>query len=309
MSRYIAKRLMILIPTLVVVSVLVFGMLHLAPGDPAVVLLGERASPEEYEALRQELGLDDPFLVQYARWAGKALRLDLGRSIRSHKAVTEEIRERLGATAELAVAAIAVAVLLGVPAGVISATRPNSMLDHAVTVGALAGVSMPVFWQGLMLIIIFSVRLGWLPSSGHMGGWQYLVLPAITLGTGATAGIARMTRASMLEAIRQDYVRTARSKGVPEPLIIYWHALRNALIPVVTVTGLEFGALMAGAVITETIFAWPGIGRLAVDAISARDFPVVQGVILTFAVTYALVNLAVDVLYAYLDPRLRVRYS
>lgn len=309
MGRFILKRLLAMIPILFCISVLVFAILHLAPGDPAVLMLGEGASPEQYEALRRELGLNDPYYVQYWRWLSRAVQLDLGRSIRSQKPVAEEIGERLPATGELALAAIALAVVIGIPAGVVSALRPNSVLDHVFSVGALAGISMPVYWQGLMLIILFSVRLGWLPSSGRMGGWEYLVLPAITLGTSAAASITRMTRTTMLEAIRQDYVRTARGKGVSEFKVIYRHALRNGLIPVVTVIGLEFGSLMAGAVITETIFAWPGIGRLAVDAIRSRDFPLVQGVVITFAVVYALVNLAVDLFYAYLDPRLRLRYS
>lgn len=309
MGRYILRRLLAMVPIMFGVTLLVFAILHLSPGDPAVLILGEHASSEQLEALRQQLGLDQPYHVQYLRWVSRAVQLDLGRSVRSNKPVVEEIVERLPATGELALAAIGVAIAIGLPAGVISAVRPNSLWDHAFTIGALAGVSMPVFWQGLMLILLFSVYLGWLPSSGYMGGWQYLVLPAITLGTGAAAGITRMTRATMLETIRQDYIRTARGKGLSEGRIFWRHALRNALIPVVTVVGLEFGALMAGAVITETIFAWPGLGSLAVDAIRSRDFPLVQGIVVTFAVTYALINLVVDVVYAYLDPRLRVRYS
>lgn len=309
MGRFILRRLLAMIPIMVGVSLLVFAILHLTPGDPAMLMLGERATPEQYEALRQQLGLDDPYLVQYARWLGRAIQLDLGRSVRSNTPVAEEIVSRLSATGELALAAIVLAMAIGIPVGVISAIRPNSLMDGVFTVGALAGVSMPVYWQGLMLIIIFSVQLGWLPSSGRMGGWEYLILPAITLGTTAAGSITRMTRATMLETIRQDYIRTARGKGVSEGAVLFRHALRNALIPVVTVIGLEFGSLMAGAVITETIFAWPGLGSLAVDAIRTRDYPLVQGVILTFAVLYALINLVVDVLYAYMDPRLRVRYS
>ncbi|REJ36123.1 MAG: peptide ABC transporter [Bacillota bacterium] len=308
MAQFVLKRLLMLVPVVLGVSVIVFGLLYLTPGDPALLMLGEHAPQEQYLALREKLGLDLPVHIQYLRWLGRALQLDLGDSIRSSRPVTEEIATRLPATAELAVLAVLVATLIGIPAGVISATRPNSWLDNILTVLALAGVSMPVFWQGLMLIIIFSVYLGWLPPSGRLGGWEYFVLPVITLGTSAAASITRMTRATMLEAIHEDYVRTARAKGLNERRVIYRHALRNALLPVVTIIGLEFGNLMAGAVITETIFAWPGIGRLAVDAIRTRDYPVVQGVVMTFALSYVLINLIVDLLYAYLDPRLRVRY-
>lgn len=309
MGQFVAKRLLMLIPVLFGVSLIVFSIMHLTPGDPALLMLGEHAPPEQLANLREQLGLNDPVPVQYLRWVGRAVQLDLGRSLRSNKPVIEEIAERLPATAELALLAVTLAAAIGIPAGVISALRPNSWLDNTLTVGALAGVSMPVFWQGLMLIIIFSVGLDWLPASGRLGGWQYLVLPVITLGTSATASITRMTRATMLETIQQDYVRTARAKGLSERTTIYRHALRNALIPVVTIIGLELGGLMAGAVITETIFAWPGIGSLAVDAIRSRNFPVVQGVVMTFAISYVMINLIVDLLYAFLDPRLRVRYN
>jgi len=297
-----------LIPVLFGVSIIVFSILQLTPGDPALLALGEFAPPEQLERLREQLGLNDPPHVQYIRWVTRAVQLDLGQSLRSNRPVTEEIASRMPATGQLALYAVTLAALIGIPAGVISATRPNSFIDNAVTVAALAGVSMPVFWQALMLMIIFSVQLDWLPSSGMVGGWKSFVLPVVTLGTSATAGIARMTRATMIEAIQQDYVRTARAKGLSERVVVYRHTLRNALIPVVTIIGLEFGGLMAGAVVTETIFAWPGIGRLAVDAIRTQDFPLVQGVILTFAVVYVLINLIVDLIYAYLDPRLRVRY-
>lgn len=309
MGQFILKRLLMLIPVLFGVSLIVFSIMHLTPGDPALLMLGEHAPPEQLANLREQLGLNDPVPVQYVRWVSRAVQLDLGRSLRSNKPVIEEIAERLPATAELALLAVLLAAAIGIPAGVISAVRPNSWLDNSLTVGALAGVSMPVFWQGLMLIIIFSVSLDWLPASGRLGGWQYLVLPVITLGTSAAASITRMTRATMLETIQQDYVRTARAKGLSDRRTIYRHALRNALIPVVTIIGLELGGLMAGAVITETIFAWPGIGTLAVDAIRSRNFPVVQGVVMTFAISYVLINLIVDLLYAFLDPRLRVRYN
>lgn len=308
MAAYVLRRIFMLIPVMLGVSILVFLIIHLSPGDPARMMLGERAPIEQLEALREQLGLNDPLPVQYVKWISRVVKLDLGRSIRSNRPVLDEILSRLPATAELAFASIALAILVGVPVGVLSAVRRNTLVDDIAMVGALGGIAMPVFWQGVMLMLIFSVTLEWLPSSGR-GDWTHLILPAITLGTGSTASITRMTRSTMLETISQDYVRTARAKGLGERIVLYRHALRNALLPIVTVIGLEFGSLMAGAVITETIFAWPGIGRLAVDAIRSQDFPLVQGVILTFAVLYAFINLVVDVIYAYLDPRLQARYN
>lgn len=309
MGQFVVRRLVMLIPVLFGVSLIVFSIMHLTPGDPALLALGEHAPPEQLEMMRERLGLNDRLDVQYIRWVSKAMKLDFGRSIRNNRLVLDEITSRLPATGQLALYAVTLAALIGIPAGIISAVRPNSFWDNVMTVGALIGVSMPVFWQGLMLIILFSVQRDWFPSSGLLGGWKYYVLPVITLGTGAAAGITRMTRATMLEAIQQDYVRTARAKGLTERVTILRHTLRNALIPVVTVIGLELGQLMAGAVITETIFALPGIGRLAVDAIRTKDFPLVQGVVMTFALSYVLLNLVVDLVYAYLDPRLRVRYN
>ncbi len=309
MLKYIFRRIILLIPILLGVTVIVFGIMFMTPGDPAILMLGENAPQAELEALRERLGLDQPAYVQYGLWLGRAVQLDFGRSIRSGRPVTREISARLPATLELALLATLLAIAVGVPLGVLSATRPNTAVDHAATVAAFGGLAMPVFWQGLILILLFALVLGWLPPSGRLGGWQYYVLPTITLGTSAIAAITRMTRATMLETLSQDYVRTARSKGLPERSIVYRHALRNALIPVVTVIGLQFGQLLSGAVITETIFSWPGIGRLAVDSIRAKDFPTVQGAVMVFAVMYAVVNLFTDVLYAYLDPRLKTRYS
>lgn len=308
-GQFVLRRIVMLIPVLFGVSLIVFSIMQLTPGDPALLALGEFAPPEQLERLREQLGLNDPPHIQYIRWVTRAVQLDLGESIRSKRPVVEEIAARLPATGELALYAVTLAALIGIPVGVISATKPNSFLDNIVTVIALAGVSMPVFWQGLMLIIFFSVNLGVLPASGRLGGWEHLVLPVITLGTSAAASITRMTRATMLEAIQQDYVRTARAKGLAERAVVFRHTLRNALIPVVTIIGLELGGLLAGAVVTETLFAWPGIGRLAVDAIRTKDFPLIQGVIMTFAVVYVAVNLVVDLIYAFLDPRLRVRYD
>jgi len=272
-------------------------------------MLGESAPADQLEALRQELGLNDPLPIQYFNWMKKAVRLDFGRSLRSKKLVTSEIMERLPATGELAILAVTISVLIGIPVGILSASKPNSLFDNAAMLAALSGVGMPAFWQGIMLILIFSVWLGWFPSSGRMGGLEYYILPAFTLGTRSMASIARMTRSTMLEVLQQDYIRTATAKGVARLRVIFVHALRNALIPVVTMIGLQFGGLMAGAVLTETIFAWPGIGRLVVDAINNKDFPLVQGTIMTFAIMYALINLVVDVLYAVLDPRLKTRYN
>lgn len=309
MLQFIIKRTLMIIPVLLGVSIIVFSIIELTPGDPVTLMLGERAPAEQRELLRERLGLDQPAPVRYLRWVSGVVRLDLGRSIRSNRPVVAEIRARMGPTFELALIATGVAVLIGIPIGVVSATRPNSVADHLFTFTSFLGLAMPVFWQALVMILLFSYTLKWFPASGRGDGWQYYVLPAATLGTSAIASITRMTRSTLIEAMSQDYVRTARAKGVQRNSVIYRHALRNALIPVVTVIGLQFGGLLAGAVITETIFAWPGIGRLAVDSIRAKDFPVVQGVILVFAFAYAVVNLLVDVLYAYLDPRLRVRYG
>ncbi len=309
MFKYILRRLVLVIPVLLGVTVIVFGIVNLTPGDPAVMMLGENAPAAEVEALRVRLGLDQPPHVQYVRWLGRMVQLDFGRSIRSSRPVTAEIGQRIGPTIELAVLATLLAVAVGVPLGVVSATRRNSLVDHVATVLAFVGLAMPVFWQGLMMIILFTIMLEWLPASGRFGGWQYYIMPVLTLGTSAIASITRMTRSTMLETLTQDYVRTAKSKGLQRQAVVYQHALRNALIPVVTVIGLQFGGLLSGAVITETIFSWPGIGGLAVDAIRSRDMPVIQGVVMVFAVMYALVNLLTDVIYAYLDPRLRTRYS
>ncbi len=309
MEKYIIRRLLMLIPVLLGISIFAFSILHLTPGDPALMMLGEHAPPQQLENLRRSLGLDEPLPVQYFNWLSRAVQLDFGRSLRSNALVINEIANYLPNTAQLAGSAVFFSVLIGIPIGIISAVRPNSLLDNVAMVGALAGVGMPAFWQAIMFILIFSVTLGWFPSSGKLGGAAYFVLPTMTLATVSTASIARMTRSAMLEVISQDYIRTARSKGLNERRIVYRHALRNALIPVVTIIGLQAGALMTGAVLTETIFAWPGIGRMIVEAIRQKDFPVVQGVIMTFAVSYALINLFVDILYAYLDPKIRVKYK
>lgn len=309
MWRYILRRLLMLIPVLVGISIFVFLLMYFTPGDPALLMLGEGAPPHQLEALRESMGLNEPVYVQYFNWLKNAVRGDLGRSLRSKKLVTTEILERIPATSQLALAAVSFAIIVGVPVGILSASKPNSWFDNIAMVGALSGIGMPVFWQGIMLILIFSVSLQWFPSSGRLGGFEYLILPAITLGTASTASIARLTRSAMLDVLQQDYIRTARSKGLPRRTVTFRHALRNALIPVVTMIGLQFGGLMSGAVLTESIFAWPGIGRMVVEAINNKDFPLVQGTIMTFALIYAVVNLVIDVIYAFLDPRLRVIYE
>ncbi|GAA5338087.1 ABC transporter permease [Thermus scotoductus] len=304
MVTYALRRLLIAIPTLFGVVLLVFLMVRLAPGDPAVLLAGEFATPETLEAIRARYGLDRPLPEQFLIYLEALLRGDLGESARSRRPVLEELQTYFPNTVELASAAILVALLTGIPLGILAALRPGSGLDLGVMILALIGVSMPVFWFGLLAILIFSVELGWFPVAGK-GTLAHLVLPAITLGVNATALLARMTRGALLEVLSQDYIRTARAKGLAERVVIFKHALRNALIPVVTVAGLEFGSLLAGAVITETIFAWPGLGQLLVGSILARDYPVVQGAVLLVATTFILVNLLVDLLYAWIDPRVR----
>lgn len=304
MTRYIIRRLLYTIPVMLVVSLIVFGILHIAPGDPATMLAGEDARPEDVAAVREKYGLDQPLYVQYGVWLNNVLLGDLGRSIVTRRPVLSEVLARLPSTVELAFAALFLAVAAGMIVGVISATRQYSLLDHATMILALLGISAPVFWLGLVLIFFFAVELRWFPTGGS-GTIQQLVLPAVTLGAASTAIIARMTRSSMLEVIRQDYIRTARSKGLWEQTVMLRHALKNALIPVVTVIGLQFGYLLAGAVITETVFSRPGLGRLLVASITSRDFPVVQGTLMLLSVSFVLINLLVDILYGYLDPRIR----
>jgi peptide/nickel transport system permease protein len=302
-SSYVRTRLTLAIPVLLGVSVAVFAMLRLLPGDPAQIMLAESgASAQRVEELRRELGLDDPLVVQYWRFLSGALRGDLGRSIQSNRPVTQEIANQLPSTIELTFAAMAVAIGIGVPLGLLAATRHNGPLDFGAMALALGGVSMPSFWLGVLLILFFSLRLGWLPATGQ-GGIERLILPAFTLGFGAAAIIARLVRSSLLEVLRHEYVTTARAKGLGPRVVLLRHALKNALIPVVTIVGLQFGALLAGTVVIETVFSRPGVGRMVVNAILVKDFPVAQGAILIIATTYVLANLVVDLLYAWLDPR------
>lgn len=304
MSQYIVRRLLITLVLLLVITVIIFAMVRLVPGDPAVLMAGQGATEERIEAIRARLGLDRPLVEQYFIFMGQLFRGDMGVSTRTREPVTNEIMVRLPNTIRLALAAMFIAIVFGISAGVVAGIRRNSFFDYSSMLLALFGLSMPVFWLGLMLMLLFSVHLGWLPATGAET-WRHLILPAFTLGVASTAIIARMTRSSMLEVIRLDYVRTAWAKGLTERVVVLRHALKNALIPVVTVIGLQMGLLLGGAVLTEIVFAWPGIGRLLVDAILARDYPVIQGVVLVIAAMFILVNLVVDIIYVYLDPRIR----
>ena len=303
MLGYILRRLSYMTPILFGVSVVIFLILHLVPGDPARLVAGPDATLEDVEVIRSSLGLDRPLPVQYVSWLGNVFHGDLGRSARTHRPVTHELRLTIPATVELTLTAIAIAIFLGVGAGMIAAVRRNSVFDYTSMVAALLGVCTPSFWLGLMLMLIFAVKLDLLPTTGR-GGLENLVLPAVTLGAGAAAIIARVTRSSMLEVLSMDYIRTAHAKGLSTQAVVLRHALKNAFIPVITVIGLEFGYLLAGAVVTETVFAYPGVGRLLVEAIGFRDYPVIQGALLLLALQFSLVNLVVDVLYAFFDPRI-----
>ncbi|MBI4637748.1 MAG: ABC transporter permease [Candidatus Rokubacteria bacterium] len=305
MKTYVARRLLQSLLVLFGVSLVVFFILFLT-GDPALLLLPPDASAEDVERFREAMGFNDPFVVQYGRFLTGALRGDFGQSVRHGEPAFNLVVERMPATFELAGAALVIALALAIPAGILSAVRRNTILDYVSTVVALLGQSMPTFWLGIMLILVFSVQLALLPSSGR-GTFQHLILPAVTLGLFTTARITRLTRSGMLEVLNQDYIRTARAKGVSGPPIVWKHALKNAAIPIVTIVGIELGTLLGGSVITETIFAWPGVGRLSVQAIYNRDYPVVQAAVFMLSTTFVLVNLFVDLLYTYLDPRIRLR--
>jgi ABC-type dipeptide/oligopeptide/nickel transport system permease component len=302
--RYLARRLLLAIPVLIGVTLLSFSLLRLVPGDPAEVLAGEEATAEQVAHIRHEYGLDRPIMVQYVIFLRHVATGDLGISYRNRTPVTELLVERFAFTLQLAVLSIVVATVLGVVIGVFAATRQGSALDTLSMLGALAGISTPVFWLGLIGILVFSVQLRILPAGGS-GSLVHLVMPSLVLGAGSAAMMARLTRGVMLEVLGQDYIRTARASGLTEGKVLFVHALRNALLPVLTVFGLQFGNMLGGAVLTESVFALPGMGRLVVDSIFARDYPVVQGGILLAATTFVLVNLVTDVLYTVLDPRIR----
>ncbi len=303
MITYVARRVLAGVPTLWGVATVVFVMARLLPGDPARVIAGVLASPEDVERIRQQMGLNQPLWVQYGNFMGSLLRLNLGTSAHTNAPVIEEIGSRLPYTAELALVALVIAITTGVLAGVAAAIRRNTMLDLLISSFSVFGVSMPVYWLGLMLIIVFAIDLHLLPAAGADEPTS-IVMPAVTLALFSLGLIARMTRSSMLEVLGQDYVRTARAKGAPFRSVVFRHALRNALLPIMTVIGLQFGALLGGAVVTETVFSWPGVGRLLVDSIFFRDYPVVQGLVLMFGTTFVVINLLVDLLYAYVDPRI-----
>src|SRR5262249_50095613 len=306
-ARYLLRRVLALGPVLLGVSIVVFLVLHLTPGDPAEIMLGSQATKEDLTRLRADLGLDQPFHVQYVRWLGHVVRGDLGRSLWMKRPVLGEVLERFKATLILTASALVLSTVGGIVLGIASATRANSLLDRLSAIASLFGASMPVFWLGIVLMVIFSLELGWLPASGmfapYGGGGardllMHLALPAVTLAAASVTFIARLTRSAMLDVLGQDYVRTARAKGVTEHAVVVRHALKNALIPIVTVVGVQAGYLLGGAVLTETVFAWPGVGTLVVQGILARDVPLVQGCVLVIALTFVLVNLSVDVLYA-----------
>lgn len=336
MIAYIIRRLLGLVPVLFGISLFVFTILHLIPGNPATVLLGERGTPEQIALLQERLGLTQPLPLQYLAFLKNLLRLELGNSIISGVPIWDEIRNRWPATFELAIAALLGAVSLGIPAGILAATRKNSWLDRLTISGSLLGVSLPVYWLGLMLIYLFAVNLKWLPPSGRLSiemgfnfkgatgfyvldsllsfNWAalqdaiaHLILPALTLGTIPLAIIARITRSALLEVLSQDYIRTARAKGVRDRSLVWKHALKNALLPIVTLIGLQFGTLLGGAILTETIFAWPGIGSWIYNGILTRDYPVVQGGVILVSVNFVLINLLVDLSYAFFDPRIKYR--
>jgi peptide/nickel transport system permease protein len=309
MTRYLLRRLAYVVPIWLLISFFAFVLATLAPGDPAEALLrrlsDQPPSAADVARVRHELGLDDPFLLRYVRWVGNAVEGDLGRSYRTGGPVLDELGARFVVTVELAVPALLLALALGLPLGVVCAVRHNSLVDHGARVGALVASSMPSFWLGYVLIIVFAVQLRLVPVAGR-GGWRHLLLPALTLALGSGASLARLTRASLLESLGEDYVRTGRAKGLRERAVVVHHALRNSLIPVTTVAGLRFGHLLAGAVIVETVFAWPGIGKFVVDSIYDRDYPVIQGFVLFTGTVFLAVNLLVDLLYARLDPKVRL---
>jgi ABC-type dipeptide/oligopeptide/nickel transport system permease component len=303
--RYLVRRLLLTVPVLLGVATLVFSLIHLVPGDPAQAMLGDGAAPQDVAELRTSLGLDRPLLEQYVTFLRHAVTGDLGRSFRTGQPVTTMIVERVPATAELAIAAMMVAMLIAIPLGVVAAVWRGTAADYGAMTFALAGVSIPNFWLGPLLAIVFAVELGWLPVSGR-GTLAHLILPSVSLGLALAAILARMTRASLLDELRELYVRAARARGVSRLVAIILHALRNSMVPLLTIVALQFGAVLTGAVITETIFAWPGIGRLLIQSIGFRDYPMVQGCILLIAVTYVTVNLVTDLMYGVLDPRIRL---
>lgn len=306
MLKYLVGRVAGILPVLLVISVFVFGFVHLLPGDPARLVAGPDATQRDVELVRQDLGLDQPLWVQYGRFLGNAVQGEFGRSMKTKRPVSQEIGERFMPTLYLTIAAMAWATLAGLLIGVASATKRGRWQDHAGMIVAVSGIAFPSFWLGLLMIDLFSVKLGWLPTSGY-GTWQHFIMPSLTLGLGVAAVMARFTRSAFIEIAREDYVRTARAKGVPSRLVVWKHTLRNALIPIITMVGLQFGFLLGGSIVVETVFSWPGLGRLLVDSVNYRDYTVIQAEILLFSLEFIIINLLVDVLYAFANPE--IRYS
>jgi len=304
MLNYLIRRLYLLIPVVLGVSTLVFLIIHLIPGDPVTLMLGDTALRSDIENLRKELGLNEPIYVQYLKFLLNTFQGNLGRSIHTNRPVIQTISERFPATMELAIGAIVVSLLISLPLGILSALKKDTIIDNGSRIFALLGISIPNFWLGPLLIILFSVKLGLLPVSGR-GGIENLILPSITLGLGMSAIITRMVRASLIDVINENYIVAARAKGLRESSVVIKHALKNAFLPVVTIVGLQFGALLSGAIITESVFTWPGIGTLTIEAINRRDYPMVQGCIFVIAMCYVIVNLVTDLVYGLLDPRIR----
>lgn len=314
MYKFVVKRLLQLIPVIIGVTFIVFFIMNLAPGDPAAIILGDQATAEALAMKREELGLNDPLLVRYFNYMKNLLRGDMGTSYKNNIPVWNQVIDRLPNTAILAVAGIFIALLFGIPIGILSAKKQYSLLDNISMVAALIGVSMPNFWSGLLLVMLFSLTLGWLPSQGMGSGGvipvlRSIILPSLTLGINSMAMVARMTRSSMLEVIRQDYISTAQAKGLNDHVITTQHMLRNALIPIITAVGLQFGHLLGGAMLAETVFSWPGLGRLMVDSIKSRDIPMVLGCVVFMATMFSIVNLIVDIVYAFVDPRIKSMYK
>ena len=313
MYKFILKRIAFLIPVLIGVTFVVFMILSVAPGNPVLVILGDGASEEAIQQMTEELGLDDPLLVRYANYMWDALHGDFGLSYKTQLSVSDQLLARFPNTILLASCSIFIAIVLGIPLGILSAKKQYTLLDNFTTVGALISVSMPNFWLGLLLVMAFALNLRWLPSQGMGEGFiplvKSLILPSITLGTGIMATIMRMTRSSMLETIRQDYISTARAKGIKESQVTTRHMLKNALIPIITVCGLQFGSLLGGSMLTETVFSWPGVGRYTLDSIKTKDTPAILGSVILMSVSFSVINLLVDILYAYVDPRIKSQYK
>ena len=308
MLKYITRRILAMIPVVIGITFIVFMIMKMAPGDPARMILGDNATPEAVEALREEMGLNDNYLVQYGRYMINLCKGDMGTSYKNNRPVVDEVMTRVPATFKLAFVSAIVSILIAIPLGVLAAVKQGTLFDNASMVVSLIGISMPAFWLALMLMLKFSLQLKWFPVQGANDGWRSYVLPAIAIGFMNMAAIARTTRSSMLETIRQDYIRTARSKGISEQEVISHHAFRNALIPTVTIVGVQLGGLLGGAVLTETVFAWPGLGRLMVEDVNARDVPTVLGCIVILSIGFSIVNLVVDLLYGLIDPRVRTMY-